>query len=88
MLERTCGPPRKPVWAATNRSTASVKRTNAAKSSALLPCHRLFTRSPKRTALSVFPWTGVTPFRTYPRMIPPAMKARENARYAIARFPV
>ena len=29
MLDSTCGPPRNPVWAATNRRVASVNSTNA-----------------------------------------------------------
>jgi hypothetical protein len=65
-----------------------VKRTKTVRSCAALPCQRLSTRPPKRTALSVFPGTGVTSFRTYPRMIPPARNDREAAMQAIARLPV
>ncbi len=88
MLARTCGPPRNPVWAATNRRVASVSSTNATIALFVRPSQRVPTTPSISEALSVFPATCCTPLSMYPRMIPPATNESERAMYNSAFFPV
>ena len=80
MLDRTAGPPRKPVFAATNSNPASNTSTSSS-AAWLTPGDRprLPMMLPNTTAFSVWPSTGAARHSRYSRMMPPAVNASEVA---------
>jgi hypothetical protein len=90
MLESTAGPPRKPVFEATNSSPASKASTSHSAAPDMKPSlqPKLWMIEPNTTAFSVCPSTGFACHSRYSKMMPPAVKASDSAMYNMVSLPV